>query len=194
MSTNRTYYLAGSFIRRQSLQAVRARIADAFPNWDCSARWLDIESESEEDMPTIALVDAHDVLRSDALVFVRGQPNSPGKHTELGLAIAAAIPVHVVTPEWTAKTEREPCIFLKLVASAMPLEDWLRSGRLDTTPTMQAHAEKLLDAITFLTDGGDTVRNLASDMSPLCRARPRWVPSDHAAHRARAIRQGTGSP
>ena len=48
--------------------------------------------------------------------------------------------------------------------------------------------------ITFLTDGGDTVRNLASDMSPCAEHVLDWFQSDHAAHRARAVRQGTGSP
>ena len=147
MTTRPSYYLAGSFVRRESLRDVRTRINTAFPNWDCSARWLDIESEADEHIATIALIDAHDVLCSDALVFVRGQPYSPGKHTELGLAIASAIPIHVVTAEWTTDTEPEPCIFLELLPPAMLLDTWVRTGVLETTPARQTNAAKLLAEI-----------------------------------------------
>ena len=136
------YYLAGSFAERNRLRDLRTEINTACPHWSCCATWLDLEPATTPELPLVALLDAHDVLRADALVFVRGAPHSPGKHTELGLAIAAAIPIHILTPHWTKHTASEPCIFLALLDTAQDTATWLATGAFgDGTASHQRAAE-----------------------------------------------------
>ena len=41
MTTRRTFYLAGSFARKDELAAIRDRLATELPDWECRSRWLD---------------------------------------------------------------------------------------------------------------------------------------------------------
>ena len=58
---------------------------------------------------------------------------------------------------------------------------------------LQGQGLQMNQELTFLTDGGDSVRELASDVT-LRRAHPRLVPPRHAADRARPVRQGPEAP
>ena len=128
-----TYYLAGSFVHRARLRDIRRQIAERHPDWRCRARWLDFDDETERNPELVAAMDAHDALTSDAMVFVRGLPSSPGKHTELGFALAHGIPVHVITPPWRAIVKSG---VRRVVHAAALLSSMTSTPSLNLTPWM----------------------------------------------------------
>ena len=107
----------------------------------------------------IAWADAHDVLGADALVLVQGPPGSPGKHTELGIAIGAGIPVYPVLDPWLDNDEREtePGVFAALVPDPVPLATLIGNRFTDLasrTRDAQALREKLARQPCVPPEGG----------------------------------------
>ena len=91
-----TFYLAASWVWREQAWHVMKAIEKA-SRWECTSTWLQQCEESEAEA---AARDLRDVARSKRFVFLDGHPRSPGKHVELGYALALKKDITIIGPDW----------------------------------------------------------------------------------------------
>ena len=117
------WYLAASWAVREEAARLRDETRRRAPQWHCLSHWIDYDG----DRGSMAAVDACGAVRVEALVLLAGARVSPGKYTELGLALASGVPVWQVRPEGEGPPppQAHTNIFDELVGTAVAWETWL---------------------------------------------------------------------
>ena len=129
-----TFYLAGSWARRAEGRGIAARI-ERETGGVCVARWLDStrDDSQEKDRMAGARECLEDIEGADRLVVLAGDNTSPGKHTEMGFALAFDIPVHLVEAPWSTKRQRvelmDKSVFYYLADSVTDLDAFIRAHK-----------------------------------------------------------------
>ena len=113
------WYLAGSMAHQKNVQKLVGPITKALgPGWEMHADWVEHEPQNDKkDKETAAYWAQRDyvqICECDLMIWIGGDPESSGKHAELGIAIAQGIPVVPVRPPWTNEAYRERCVFLAM--------------------------------------------------------------------------------
>ena len=134
MQMGETFYLAGSWARRDRCRGIAADI-ERETGMRCHARWLHSEGDdgNAEDRLRGAQECLFDVVNADRLVVVAGDSTSPGKHVEIGCALALEIPLHLVEAPWCTQKECEDlmsrCVFYHLADSVTDLDTFIRTHK-----------------------------------------------------------------
>ena len=122
------YYLASSFADKEfAQQFVRLLDAKHPHRYENVARWVFDAADEEglvgDELPPnakkFALKDLEDVARSQALVLLIGDKDSPGKNFEAGFAMGRSIPIYPVG-------DRKPrTIFRELLQPQVSVHEFL---------------------------------------------------------------------
>ena len=109
------FYLAGSWARRAECREIAARI-ERETGGVCAARWLDStrNDSQEHDRTAGARECLEDLDTVDRLIVVIGDSTSPGKHTEMGYALALDKPVHAVIAPWCTEEQADNALSLSV--------------------------------------------------------------------------------
>ena len=173
----RTWYLAASWSARDAARQCRIETAKVAPGWTCTAEWLDVEL----DHATMAAVDACATASADALVLMGPQTPTPGKLTELGIALACAVPAYLVRLPGEAPpahgTHRN--IFELLAGAPVAWEQWIEAPFAEWTSRKErartiARAIRAGDASRCRNEieTDESVGEQARDL--MARTRARW--------------------
>ena len=140
----RSYYLAASWTARKDARGWREAITEAAPAWQCTSHWIDIDLDTD----TMAAIDACGAAQADALVLVGGLNKSPGKHSELGIAIALGVAVFHIRPpgEEPPGEGTHENIFDVWIGSAMAWEEWI-AAPFDDWEERRRTSQRLAQAI-----------------------------------------------
>ena len=98
------FYLAATFGDKSWARHFARRMKELHPQHECTSRWLwekadeegDVSVMSQKAAHTFATADMEDVHAADALVYLTGTIDSPGKSTEAGIAVSMGIPIYPV--------------------------------------------------------------------------------------------------
>ena len=123
--TTYTWYLAASWRARETARTCRAETARRAPHWTCNADWLDIDL----DEPTMAVADAYCAGSADVLVLLDPDTPTPGKLTELGIAIASGVPAYLVHLPGQSPPDDDAHrnIFERLVGPPVAWRQWIEA-------------------------------------------------------------------
>ena len=123
-----TFYLAGSWSRRDRCRRI-ARLIESKTGDACIAQWLNINPDTDPAVGARACI--HDIGLVDRVVAIAGDSTSPGKHVEIGYALALGKPVHLVEAPWCTDTQRKDLmdlsVFYYLAESVTSLDEYIRA-------------------------------------------------------------------
>ena len=120
------FYAAGSWDRRTLVNAYVESLTKKL-GWKCLSRWHrpDDEGGLSYDPNIFARADLADMERARRIVWFGGPPYSPGKHFEIGYALARGWPVHVIKGD-----EEERCGFIPK-GMGMAFDTYLHYAQID---------------------------------------------------------------
>ena len=109
------FYLAGSWARRAECREVAARI-ERETGMGLVSRWLDStrDDSQKRDRMVGAVECLMDLDRVNRLIVIGGDSISPGKHTEMGYALALDKPIHLVIAPWCTEEQADNVLSLSV--------------------------------------------------------------------------------
>ena len=128
----RKWYLAGSMEHQDKVRGLVETFEQALgPGWEIHADWVREEpkDDPDKDLEHWARKDHAQIRECELMIWIGGDPESSGKHAELGIAIERGIPVIAVNPPWTRARYRERCVFLALCEPLMAVDEAVRRLR-----------------------------------------------------------------
>ena len=126
-----TFYLAGSWKEKDACRGIAAAI-ERGTGMVCVATWLDSEGDDndENDRYEGARQCLDDLDKAFRLVVLIGDHASPGKHVEIGYALAKEMPIHLVEAPWAEKARLDDlhsiCVFYHLADSVTDLDTFIQ--------------------------------------------------------------------
>ena len=126
-----TYYLAGSWKKKDACRHIAATI-ERETGMPCVSTWMDSDGDDNDDGDRYegARQCLDDLDKAFRLVVLLGDSTSPGKHVEIGYALAKEMPIHLVEAPWATEEQLKDltgvCVFYHLADSVTDLDTFIK--------------------------------------------------------------------